>query len=198
MKFKLSLSLLLIVALLWGSTPAHQNTQKPSPSNSPLPTTAEAFADELTQYAAMYGDAALVEYVQARLSQMTLDAVNQPSLARAERNVPPNCIILWEGPTQINTICLDEDREGGGCNLYFCLYTRQDECRRNYNADLFESFAAASAIAAGCIALAGPALAVCLAAALAAHAAGVAAASQRFHGCNQRALSDCQIQCGRR
>ena len=68
-----------------------------------------------------------------------------------------------------------------------------------YNAELFTSAATATAIMAGCLALtSGTGLAICAAAALAAHAMGIAAAVERYHGCIARARSDCYLAYGGR
>ena len=78
-----------------------------------------------------------------------------------------------------------------------CLNARFEECRRNYNAELFQSAAVSTAIAAGCVGLTGGSgLIVCLALALAAHAAGIAAANERYQGCRTRAQYDCRTQAG--
>lgn len=151
-----------------------------------------AFADELTTYAATHTDAELIDYVNARLNQLTDSALADPdgSTAYLQSN--------FSSLDQSTTFYFDGEVElyggSGGSQFDFCMNTRTEECRRQYNAEVLTSGAVATAIFAGCVGLTvGSGLIACAAAALAAHALSLAAAQERLQACKTRAYSDCRL-----
>jgi hypothetical protein len=160
-----------------------------------------AFEAELTEYAATHSDDELRAYAATRMSELTDQGLWTETVSPIAAVISPE---VWYGESSV------DDRPGDKWigdpidpgfwdgDLYkSCLNARYEECRRNYNADLFTSAAVSTAIAAGCVGLTGGSgLIICLALALAAHAAGIAAAKERYQGCRTRAQFDCRTQAG--
>ena len=145
-----------------------------------------AFAAELTEYSKTHTDQQMIEHAIAMAEGMTWEAVD----------FEPIVFDPWPGPIGGNGG--DFPEESGSYDSVWqrqqqCRATRIENCRRQYNAELFSSAAAAVAIMAGCLALSGGTLTLlCAAAALTAHLLQIAAAKQRYHGCVQTAMYDCR------
>ncbi|HJP94511.1 MAG TPA: hypothetical protein VJ875_21295 [Pyrinomonadaceae bacterium] len=168
------------------------------------------FESELTSYASTHTEAEVIDYVNMRIDQMAYDALGETStlatisstidaLRFLNPRVPIGVPRLPSDRISTFTLYFDDGDpySGGESNFQYCLNTRNEECRRQYNADLFASAAAASAIFAGCVGLTlGTGLIACAAAALAVHALGIAAANERYQGCLTRAYSDCRLTYG--
>ena len=184
----LSLTLTLLVLSLPASV-AQVNAVSYQPNEDLIASYESLFEAELTAYAANHTDAEVKAYAQARLNQMTTLGVDDPfsDAATAPTNSPSTSSTY---PDPFNY----RDTDFGG-DYEFCISTRTEECRRLYNAELFTSGAASTAIFAGCVGLTtGTGLIACAAAALAVHAANIAAAKQRQQACLTRAQSDCALQ----
>jgi len=178
---RITLSILLTIAVLTTLVPSGVAQDEPQ-TNDPLYASLEqAFEAELTAYAANHTDAEVLAYAQQRMDQMTDDALANPE--------PTSTCATSSSFPQAYDYGEDSD------DFEFCMQTRGEECRRNYNADLIGSSSTSASILAGCAALTtGGALIICVAAAMAAHAAGVASARERYQGCLTRAYSDCTLQ----
>jgi hypothetical protein len=187
---RIILSVLLTGAVLCPSIPlaiAQSETDETDQA-----TLEAAFEAELTTYAATHTDAELIDYVNARLNQLTDDALANPdgnatsSLSNFS-SFGESTIFYFDGE-------VDLSGSGGTSEFDFCMNTRTEECRRAYNAEILTSGAVATAIFAGCLGLTvGSGLIACAAAALAAHALYIAAAQQRYEACKTRAYSDCRL-----
>jgi len=184
---RLILSVLLTGSVLCTSTPVAV-AQYESLDQAALES---SFKAELTAYAANHTDAELIDYVNARFSQISNSALTNPTGSAA---FSLDNFSLFES----TTFYFDGEVElygGGGSSQFdFCMNTRTEECRRQYNAEVLTSGAVATAIFAGCVGLTvGSGLIACAAAALAAHALNLAAAQERFQACKTRAYSDCRL-----
>ena len=183
---RIILSVLLTGSVLCTSTPVAVAQYE---SQAALESSFEA---ELTAYAATHTDAELIDYVNARLSQISDSALANPDGSPAYLL---NTFSLFDEST---TFYFDGEVElygGSGSSQFdFCMNTRTEECRRQYNAEVLTSGAVATAIFAGCVGLTvGSGLIACAAAALAAHALNLAAAQERLQACKTRAYSDCRL-----
>jgi hypothetical protein len=192
---RIALSLSLTFAVLAASIPstiAQDETKDYINPTETMNLSLEAvFEAELTAYAATHTEDELVAYVQIRLGQLTAYAVDNPidPLASLNGNTSYYGDLFFPG----------DPYEYGDSNFQFCMNNRSEECRRQYNAELFQSAAVATAIFAGCVGLsAGTALIACAAAALAAHALAIAAAQQRYQACMTRAYTDCALAYGKK
>ncbi|HEX2271723.1 MAG TPA: hypothetical protein VHH35_19410, partial [Pyrinomonadaceae bacterium] len=150
-----------------------------------------SFQTELTNYAATHTREELLAYAQIRLNQLTAEALADHSLPTTTQSGASYAYPepFYEGDPDLN----------GPTDYQFCINTRSEECRRQYNAELLASAATSSAIFAGCVGLtSGTALIACAAAAMAVHALNIAAAKERFQACLTRAYSDCALAYGRK
>lgn len=151
----------------------------------------QGFEAELAEYAATHTDDEVRQYAQNRLDQMTAQAMDVSAsqltsvvidTLQPERSIPD--------PSGYLTNSFDTPD-----NYNLCISGRNEECRRQYNAALLQSAAVSTAIMAGCVAITvGSGLITCAALALAAHALGIAAASQQYQGCIVRAALDCRLE----
>lgn len=157
-----------------------------------------AFEAELTEYAATHTDDELRAYAAMRMNELTdqalweetpIASVISPEVWYGESTMDDRPGDKWGGGDPIDPYSGDEYKT--------CLNGRYEECRRNYNADIFISAGVSTGIAAGCVGLtAGSGLIICVALALSVHAAGIAAANERYQGCKVRAQLDCRMQTG--
>lgn len=184
---RIILSLFLTFAVFAMSLPtsvAQDDLQNTQTTEQLIASFEESFEAELTAYAATHTDAEVLAYAQARLNQLTAQGLDDPfaNTTSATTSASSYPEPFWYG-----------DPDFG--DYEFCINTRSEECRRLYNAELFTSAAASTAIFAGCVGLtSGAGLIICAAAALAVHAANIAAARQRHQACLTRAYSDCALQ----
>jgi hypothetical protein len=187
---RIILSVLLTGSVLCASTPvAVAQYEGVESYQAALESSFEA---ELTAYAADHTEAELIDYVNARLNQVTDVALADPvgnatfSLNNFS-SFDESTIFYFDGEVELYG--------GSGSSQFdFCMNTRTEECRRQYNAEVLTSGAVATAIFAGCVGLTvGSGLIACAAAALAAHALSLAAAQERFEACKTRAYSDCRL-----
>ncbi|HEY6803968.1 MAG TPA: hypothetical protein VI306_10350 [Pyrinomonadaceae bacterium] len=190
---RFTLCLLLSAGILLTSFPLSAQQTNVTPNSPPtVEQLTPIFEDELTAYAVTHTDDEVRQYAQNRLNEMTASALG---------------VAVNELPTvQQDLITIDPypyypgdpgDPWGiGGDERYnICITGKTEACRRNYNADIFTSAVVASGIMAACMAISGGAAAIaCAALALAAHAAGIAAANERYQGCVQNAMTDCYLQ----
>jgi uncharacterized protein YbcC (UPF0753/DUF2309 family) len=188
---RISLSLVLTFAVLATSFPSNVAQGEPQDYTQQQSVSLEAsFEAELTNYAATHTEEELVAYARTRLDQLTTQGLTDPSIhSVASTNAYPD-------PFNYG----DPDPTGTGQTDYqFCINTRSEECRRQYNAEIIASAATSTAIFAGCVGLTtGTALIACAAAAMAVHALNIAAAKERYQACLTRAYSDCALSYGRR
>jgi superfamily I DNA and RNA helicase len=151
--------------------------------------------DQQTTYASTHTDNEVATYAQMRLDQLTSQALDDPnSSSTSLLNTP-------EGfPTSSSDLYyMGDPSEYGTSEFQFCMSTRTEECRRQYNGELFASAAVSATVFAGCVGLTvGTALIACAAAALAAHTLNIVAAQQRYQGCLARTYSDCALAYGRK
>lgn len=199
---RLLTSLTLITALVWLAIPTTIAQQRQLPTTeAAIPTEADlqvAFENELTQYGATHTTDEVMAYARQRIDQMTTEALT------FDGTTTQGAAIAMDGSAEVQSYDIfiypdlwDYDDGSNDPRLRFCMETRSEECRNNYNSELFASAAAATAIFAGCLAISGgTAAVVCAAAALAAHALAIASAKQRYYGCLARAKSDCYLQYG--
>jgi len=181
---RIILSLVLTFAVFAMSLPtsvAQDDLQSAQTTEQLIASFEQSFEAELTAYAATHTDAQVRAYAQARLNQLTAEGLDD-SFANSTTAISTYPEPYWYG-----------DPDFG--DYEFCISTRTEECRRLYNGELFSSAATSTAIFAGCVGLTtGTGLIVCAAAALAVHAANIAAARQRHQACLTRAYSDCALQ----
>lgn len=199
---RIILSMLLIIAVLTASTPLSV-AQDGSTEYDQLVAQFEA---ELTAYAATHTDAELIDYVNLRIGQMTsgtstfsASTYSTDIFGFLDPRVSDGVLRSPDDDITTSIFYFDDGavNSGGESNFQYCLNTRNEECRRQYNADLLTSAAAATALFAGCVGLTvGSALIACAATALAVHALGIAAAKERYQGCKTRAYSDCRLAYG--
>ena len=161
--------------------------------------TQEAFEAELTEFAATHTDDELRAYAAMRLDQLTDEALATESTSPIASVISSE---VWYGESSMDD--RPGDKWGGepidpvwGDAYKTCMNGRLEECRHNYNADILISFGVSTGIAAGCVGLtAGSGLIICVGLALSVHAAGIAAANERYQGCKARAQVDCRMQTG--
>ena len=154
-----------------------------------------AFENELLMYAATHTDSEVAAYAQERLTQMTLEAMDAIPVESSFADDGDGGILIefdpGPGPGTSGT-------GTGQCrydSLRFCISSRNRECQLMYTADVNASIATSTAILAGCIAFTGGTqFALCAAAALAAHAANILAAQNRYEACLWRGQTDCYLQ----
>jgi hypothetical protein len=116
-----------------------------------------AFEAELTEYAATHSDDELRAYAATRVSELTDESLWIASTSPIAAVISPE---VWYGASSL------DDRPGDkwpgdpidptiwdGDPYKTCLNARFEECRRNYNAELFASAAVSTAVAAGCVGL---------------------------------------------
>jgi hypothetical protein len=179
------------MAVLTASIPSGVAQDEPQTNDELYTTLEDQFTAELSAYAATHTDDEVKAYAQARLDQLTFEAYDNPNptASTLSANSSPE-------PTSSTNSYPDPYWYGEETGDYeFCVRTRSEECRQLHNAELFSSAAAAATIFAGCLALTtGSGLILCAAAALATHAANIAAARQRYQACLTRAYSDCVLQ----
>lgn len=145
------------------------------------------FQSEMVAYAETHTTQEIAAYAQQRIDQMTNDALAYvPSTTSA--TISSFEIYSYDyGDTEL--FGMDNDQ-----SFQFCMRTRGQECESTYHAHVLTSGAIATGIFAACLTISGgTALAVCAAAALAAHALNIAAAKQRYDACMTRAYSDCAL-----
>jgi hypothetical protein len=187
----MALSILLTMAVLSASIPSGVAQDEPQPNDELYASLEDQFTAELFAYAANHTDDEVKAYAQMRLNQLTSEAYDNPEGTSSTLLAPSS-----SEPTSSTTSYPDPYWYGEETGDYeFCVRTRSEECRQLYNAELFASAAGAATIFAGCLALTtGSGLILCAAAALATHAANIAAARQRYQGCLTRTYSDCVLQ----
>jgi hypothetical protein len=185
---RISLALLLTFAVLATSFPSNIAQGVPQDLTQPSSTSLESsFEAELTSYAATHTQEELVAYAQTRLDQLTFEALTNPD------SYSPEGAYAFPQPYNYG------DPDPYATDYQFCINTRSDECRRQYNAEIIASAATSTAIFAGCVGLTtGTALIACAAAAMAVHALNIAAAKERHQACLTRAYSDCALSYGRK
>jgi hypothetical protein len=190
---RFTLCLLLSAGILLNSFSSLGQQTDAIPNNPPtVEQLTPVFEEELTAYASTHTDEELRQYAQNRLDQMTASAigvaVNQ--LPTVQQNlITVNPYPYYPGDPG------DPWGIGGDERYNICITGKTEVCRRNYNADIFTSAAVAGGIMAACMAISGGAAAIaCAALALAAHAAGIAAANERYQACVQNAMTDCYLQ----
>ncbi|HEY6803389.1 MAG TPA: hypothetical protein VI306_07405 [Pyrinomonadaceae bacterium] len=189
---RLTLCLLLAAGILLNSFPLSAQQTDATPNSSPtIEQLTPIFEEELTAYAATHTDDEVRQYALNRLNEMTASAlgvaVNQlPTMQQDLVTVDP--YPYYPGDPG--------DPWGGGDNrLNICLAGHYEACRRNYNADIFTSAAVSTGVMIACLTVSGGTLALgCAALALAAHAAGIAAANERYQACMALAQTDCYLQ----
>ena len=193
---RLLISLTLIAALFWLSIPTtvaqriavNESTQV---TQQELQVQLQAqFESEMTTYAATHTTQEIAAYAQQRIDQMTNDALAfDPTAATSTATLSSFGGIdpYFYG---------DPDAFGfdGEQSFQFCMRTRGKECESQYHAEVLTGAAIATGIFAACLTIsAGTAFAVCVAAALAAHALNIAAAKEHYQACMTRAYSDCTL-----
>lgn len=188
---KILLAVFLIAGVWIYTTPIHaqQTTEE-------IQT---AFEAELTEYAATHTDDEVRAYAAMRINELTDQALWTENTSPIASVISPQ---VWYGESSIDDRPGDKWSEEPIDPVWYdayktCLNSRLEECRRNYNADILISAGVSTGIAAGCVGLtAGSGLIICVALALSVHAAGIAAANERYQGCKVRAQLDCRMQTG--
>lgn len=196
-------ALFLVLALVYATTvPAQQRTPAVTTQTSTddiLYAQYQAqFEAEFTAYAATHTEAEVQAYFQQRINQMTSEALTfDRTTTQGAAIALDSSAEVMPGDIFIYPDLWDYDDGSSDARLRFCLETRNEECRNNYNAELAQSAITSLAIAAACIGLtAGAGFILCMAGAAAAHALGIEAAKQHYSGCLARAKSDCYLQYG--
>ena len=187
---RFALSLFLTLVVFAASLPSGFAQDEPQDFNPQTYTSLEvSFESELTNYAATHTEAEVLAFAQTRLDQLTTEAVEDPTELQSAQAVTPYAYpdAYYYG---------DQDPYSDA-DFQFCMNTRTEECRQQYNAELFASAATSTALFAGCVGLTtGTALIACAAGALAVHALNIAAAKQHYQACLTRAYSDCALAYG--
>jgi len=138
-------ALFLILALVWATTvPAQQRTPAVTTETTTddiLYAQYEAqFEAEFTAYAATHTEAEVQAYFQQRINQMTSEALTfDGTTTQGAAIALDGSAELMPGDIFIYPGLWDYDDGSSDARLRFCLDTRNEECRNNYNAELAQS-----------------------------------------------------------